>query len=327
MTFFNSLQEALADVDDYNIYNYDETNVTDDSGSNKVVVPRSTKRVERVQSQSRTAISIMVYGNARGDLLPPMVVYKASNIYCLHVNTDPKTYEEAITDKQWRKAIEDEIKAHEHFGTWVKAELPKNKIAIDTKWIFRTKQDNVKKARLVARAFQEENLQNVYAPVARMSTIETCLLISVLFNLDNELDIQEAVRIAFGSDSDENIRDYAESSGSEEDVLEERHDDSETDHEFEDEETVVENFPDMYYESKNGYKWKKLPPSKLVRRAKQNVLVHFPGVRQRAKGCKTAFELEELNKMYWCTSQVLDNVQKDVKLHLSLGTAFLIKIL
>ncbi|KAK9738126.1 hypothetical protein QE152_g10140 [Popillia japonica] len=78
--------------------------------------------------------------------------------------------------------------------------------------------------------------------------IETCLLISVFLNLDNEFDIQEAVRIAFRSDSDENTRDYAESSGSEEDVVEEPYDDSETDHEFEDEETVGEYFPDTYYE-------------------------------------------------------------------------------
>ncbi|KAK9752029.1 Reverse transcriptase (RNA-dependent DNA polymerase) [Popillia japonica] len=111
----------------------------------------------------------------------------------LHVNTDPKTYEEAITDKQWRKAIEDEIKAHEHFGTWVKAELPKNKIAIDTKWIFRTKQDNVKKARLVARGFQKENLQNVYAPVARMSTVRLLLAQAVKKNLPlRQLDIPTA---------------------------------------------------------------------------------------------------------------------------------------
>ncbi|KAK9738050.1 hypothetical protein QE152_g10202 [Popillia japonica] len=53
--------------------------------------------------------------------------------YCLHVNADPKTYEEAIANNEWRKAIEDEIKVHEHFGTWVKAELPMNKKAIDTK--------------------------------------------------------------------------------------------------------------------------------------------------------------------------------------------------
>ncbi|KAJ8940498.1 hypothetical protein NQ318_004437 [Aromia moschata] len=72
---------ALQDVKSINLYNYDETNVTDDPGTKTVIVPRNTKRVERVQEHSRASISIMVCGNANGDLLPPMVVYKALNIY------------------------------------------------------------------------------------------------------------------------------------------------------------------------------------------------------------------------------------------------------
>ncbi|KAJ8944189.1 hypothetical protein NQ318_016170 [Aromia moschata] len=63
------------------IYNYDETNITDDPGARKFIVPRNCKRVERVQNFSRTALTIMVRGIASGDLLPPMVVYKASNFY------------------------------------------------------------------------------------------------------------------------------------------------------------------------------------------------------------------------------------------------------
>lgn len=81
LNFFTNINEALNDADDFNIYNYDETNVTDDPGAKKVVVPRNTKRVERVQNHSRTSISIMVCGNAKGDLLPPMVVYKSGNLY------------------------------------------------------------------------------------------------------------------------------------------------------------------------------------------------------------------------------------------------------
>ncbi|KAJ8939281.1 hypothetical protein NQ318_014929 [Aromia moschata] len=79
--FFNNAEVALQDVKSINLYNYDETNVTDDPGAKKVIVPRNTKRVERVQEHSRASISIMVCGNANGDLLPPMVVYKALNIY------------------------------------------------------------------------------------------------------------------------------------------------------------------------------------------------------------------------------------------------------
>lgn len=81
LNFFNNAELALQEVKSTNLYNYDETNVTDDPGSRKVVVPRNTKRVERVQEHSRASISLMVCGNANGDLLPPMVVYKAQNLY------------------------------------------------------------------------------------------------------------------------------------------------------------------------------------------------------------------------------------------------------
>lgn len=79
--FFENIAPALLESTGDHIYNYDETNITDDPGARKVIVPRNCKRVERVQNFSRTAISIMVCGTASGDLLPPMVVYKASNLY------------------------------------------------------------------------------------------------------------------------------------------------------------------------------------------------------------------------------------------------------
>ncbi|KAJ8940620.1 hypothetical protein NQ318_004544 [Aromia moschata] len=45
------------------IYNYDETNTTDDPGARKVIVPRNCERVERAQNFSRRVISIMVCGD------------------------------------------------------------------------------------------------------------------------------------------------------------------------------------------------------------------------------------------------------------------------
>ncbi|KAJ8968448.1 hypothetical protein NQ314_002294 [Rhamnusium bicolor] len=81
MSSFNNIREVLSDVEDVNLYNYDETNIHDDPGVKKVVVPCRAKRVERVQNHSRTSMSLMVCESANGDLLPPMVVYKAQNLY------------------------------------------------------------------------------------------------------------------------------------------------------------------------------------------------------------------------------------------------------
>lgn len=79
--FFKNIEPHLKNVLPSNIFNYDETNVTDDPGAKKVLVPRGRKRVERIKEHSRTSISLMICGNAEGQLLPPMVVYKSENLY------------------------------------------------------------------------------------------------------------------------------------------------------------------------------------------------------------------------------------------------------
>lgn len=47
--FFENLSPALEQTRPALIYNYDETNITDDPGAIKVLVRRGHKRVERVQ--------------------------------------------------------------------------------------------------------------------------------------------------------------------------------------------------------------------------------------------------------------------------------------
>lgn len=78
--FFTHLA-AAGDVEPQNIFNYDETCVSDNPGSKKVLVPRGTRRVELVKEHSKVNISIMACGSASGNLLPPMVCYKAQNLY------------------------------------------------------------------------------------------------------------------------------------------------------------------------------------------------------------------------------------------------------
>ncbi|GJQ81863.1 hypothetical protein Trydic_g9889 [Trypoxylus dichotomus] len=70
--------------------------------------------------------------------------------YCLLTQQeDPKTYKDAAQDKEWNQAIEKELMAHKRFQTWEETDLPKGCKAIETRWVSRTKQDGLKKARLV----------------------------------------------------------------------------------------------------------------------------------------------------------------------------------
>lgn len=79
--YFDHLQEELRDVPPGNIFNYDETNISDDPGRKKVISKRGCRYPERVCNFSKASTSIMFAANAEGKLLPPYVVYKAQNLY------------------------------------------------------------------------------------------------------------------------------------------------------------------------------------------------------------------------------------------------------
>ena len=78
--YFDHLQNSVKDILATNICNYDEANITDDTGAKVVITHRGHNRVERVVHHSKSSISVMFAGRADGDYLLPMVVYKAENI-------------------------------------------------------------------------------------------------------------------------------------------------------------------------------------------------------------------------------------------------------
>ena len=78
--FFDRLSD-VGDIPAENIFNYDETAISDDPGVKRVMVSRGTRRVEVVKEHSKANISIMVCGSAAGELLPPFVCYKSENLY------------------------------------------------------------------------------------------------------------------------------------------------------------------------------------------------------------------------------------------------------
>ncbi|KAG5891433.1 hypothetical protein JTB14_019912 [Gonioctena quinquepunctata] len=108
----------------------------------------------------------------------------------------PQTYKEAYKSEEWQKAIQSELISHDKLKTWSITDLPDGKSPIDTRWVFRTREDGTKKARLVAKGFQqqEENpLTTMYAPVTRMSTVRTLLVHALQQNWDHrQLDIPTA---------------------------------------------------------------------------------------------------------------------------------------
>ncbi|CAB0012102.1 unnamed protein product [Nesidiocoris tenuis] len=109
--------------------------------------------------------------------------FELYSAYCLLARgSDPVSYEEASESPEWSSAISRELESHERLETWTPSNLPTGETPIDTRWIFRTKEDGTKKARLVARGFQEpyeEGGEFAYAPVCRMSTVRLLVSVSV----------------------------------------------------------------------------------------------------------------------------------------------------
>ena len=59
------------------------------------------------------------------------------SLYC-HVD-DPIHFEDAIKDRKWIEAMDEEINAIERNKTWDLVELPKGKDVIGVKWVYKTK--------------------------------------------------------------------------------------------------------------------------------------------------------------------------------------------
>lgn len=87
--YFDELEKSLEGIQPDAIINYDETNMTDDPGKQKVIVRRGCKHAHRVLDSSKTSQSLMFAGTASGLLLPPYIVYKAEHLYTTWTENGP----------------------------------------------------------------------------------------------------------------------------------------------------------------------------------------------------------------------------------------------
>ena len=99
--YFDNYELEAEDVPSENICNYDETNVTNESGAKKVICQKGHKCVEKKIDHSRASVSIMYSGFADGELVPPMVVYKSKNVYANWTNGGPDGIIYNCTSSEW----------------------------------------------------------------------------------------------------------------------------------------------------------------------------------------------------------------------------------
>lgn len=162
-------QEATTDNKSVLDLNSDSEHDTDDSG---IIKEENVRRSQRPKSKPRYLDDYAVI---------------ALNVESF-LEDVPQTYHEinGRNDKvKWLEAVDEEINSLNKNNTWTLTTLPPGEKAIDNMWVFKIKRDpfgNIEqyKARLVAKGCAQRkgfDYSEVYAPVARLSTIRTLLSI------------------------------------------------------------------------------------------------------------------------------------------------------
>ncbi|KAI5748286.1 hypothetical protein M8J77_023876 [Diaphorina citri] len=121
-----------------------------------------------------------------------------------YVDNIPQNYDEALAsqDKElWLEAMSKEINSIEENKTWSVVPKPVDKQVLSSKWVYAYKEhefgEEKYKARLVVRGFAQDDetfsFDEIYSPVAKMTTIRTLLAVAVEKDLHlHQLDVNTA---------------------------------------------------------------------------------------------------------------------------------------
>ena len=117
---------------------------------------------------------------------------------------EPRSIKEAISSPeklQWEKAMEFEMKSLEENEVWDLVELPKDRKAIGSKWVYKVKtgaDGSIKryKARLVAQGFSQkygDDYDEAFCPVVRLESLYALIALAVQLGLKlHQVDVTTA---------------------------------------------------------------------------------------------------------------------------------------
>ena len=115
--------------------------------------------------------------------------------------TEPRSFKEAVTKKEWVKAMNEELEALEMNNTWEITELPPGKTPIGCKWLHRIKycpdgSVDRYKSRLVVLGNKQkygEDYAETFAPVAKMATVRSLLAVASVCEWHvHQMDVKNA---------------------------------------------------------------------------------------------------------------------------------------
>ncbi|KAG7577896.1 Retrotransposon Copia-like N-terminal [Arabidopsis thaliana x Arabidopsis arenosa] len=106
-----------------------------------------------------------------------------SYILSYSMETEPKTFQQAMKSEKWTKAANEELHALELNKTWIVESLPPGKNVVGCKWVFTIKYNpdgtvERYKARLVAQGFTQQegvDYMDTFSPVAKLTSVKLLL--------------------------------------------------------------------------------------------------------------------------------------------------------
>ena len=119
---------------------------------------------------------------------------------------EPSTFTLAQQYPEWVLAVEQELTTLEQNGTWTLTDLPPEKKALTSKWVYRTKfrPDGTierHKARLIIRGFEQvkdKDYKYTFSPVAKLSTVRVFIAPATANSWPlHQLDINKAFLYGF----------------------------------------------------------------------------------------------------------------------------------
>ena len=111
-------------------------------------------------------------------------------IVSLNTTIIPNIVSKALTKREWKDAMREEMGALEKNKTWEIVERPKRKNIVDCKWIFTLKYKadgslERHKTKLVAKGYTQNygvDYQETFAPVAKMNIVRILLSLAAHYN-------------------------------------------------------------------------------------------------------------------------------------------------
>lgn len=162
---------------------------------------KKTKSTELSEGESK----LDPVGDRQGDFsarpkrkVEPPTWHQDYVIQCKYVSTVcPESFREAVESDdagKWKQAMKKEFDSLNQSKTWQLIKRPENKPVLNTKWVYRVKSNDLHKARLVVKGYEQIDCQEtIYAPVAKMATLRSLLAMSCSKGYEiHHLDVQTA---------------------------------------------------------------------------------------------------------------------------------------